>query len=235
MALAPAFLISPANFATVCFPPPAAAILTVAAQGSTPEDLVTSTRKALADVAAQNQAIWNKYGDDGLILTINDAELAGGGDGHTFVLTLTFLATAFNEVFGLIQLINSLNSFLGSPVDNNYFRPEALDFEFALASTAEALGPLYPDLIERILASDSLSGFAGGIFNMSAGAAKGTRFMLGVGAVVRLPAPFPPRALSVRRTSPGAPLSPQDETIRERMVRLNVFERAAAQFSPKKQ
>jgi len=159
------------NPAVLPVPSPGATFLEVCVQASTPEEMTLKVQQALDEVIARNVLI---VADPGLgaefKLTIGDVELAGGGDGHTFVLTITFVPPGLNGVQ------TAVSTLLGSSVD---LSPESFVFGFGLAGDGENLAPQYEQIVRQIIPESGL-----GLFNLAAGAAKGTRFMIGIGALI---------------------------------------------------
>jgi hypothetical protein len=78
-----------------------------------------------------------------------------------------------------------LATLLGAEVS---LAPENFRFQFALAGDAENLPPLYDPMLQALFDTVTTPPFqqgpAIGVFNLAAGAAKGTRFMMGVGALL---------------------------------------------------
>lgn len=150
----------------ISFPAPAAAYLVrvvEAAEASVMEELV---QQVLDEVIAQNVLIAAAYPDNPeLLLTIADMSLAGGGDGHTFVCTLTFVPADSNGVAVIIA---------AGPIS-----PTGFVFKFAIAGEQDSFLAAVNDALARLIGPAD----APVIFQDSAGAAKGTRFMFGVGGV----------------------------------------------------
>jgi hypothetical protein len=169
------------------FPFPSAPFLQLSAQASTAEEMAIAAQKLLDDLEVRNAAILAdpvlgpNYAQKKL--TICDASLAGGGDGHTFVLTVSVVPNAGNLLQALLTFL--LDGFITD------LSPQFWSFQFALAGDGENLPPQLPALAARALAGAAVSpdSFALVPFNMTAGAAKGTRFMYGVGCIGQTPAP----------------------------------------------
>lgn len=156
----------------------------VCPQGATPEELQRATEVALAEIVAENVAIAANpdLGPD-LEMTIADASLSGGGDGHSFVLTITLVPAQLNLVGLLLNFVTGLSFDL---------RPQFFSFRFALAGNGQALEPLFQPLLSELIALAAQADLDNELFapwNMSAGAAKGTRFMIGVGGITSQPVP----------------------------------------------
>ena len=175
---------NPALVAAVA-PPGTVLNLEVTVQAATATEMTAGVKRALLDVQQQNVGIVaNPDLGPEFKLTLADATLSGGGDGHTFVTTLFFTPGSINA---LQAVLNELTN--GSISD---LSPEFFDFEFALAGTGAALPPLFVPIFQALCdASSAAQGSPAeevlGIFNLNAGAAKGTRFMVGMGAIINQP------------------------------------------------
>ena len=78
------------------FAAPSVPILYKSAQAADAEQMDRAVQKLLSDVAALNAAIAVAIpGDPEVLLTPIDWNLAGAGDGHTFIFTITFIPQAF--------------------------------------------------------------------------------------------------------------------------------------------
>ena len=165
-------------------PPGFVGNLEVTVQATTAEEMTAGVKKALFDVQQQNVAIVANpdLGPD-FKLTLNDVTMSGGGDGHTFVTTLFFVPALLNALQVLLTAVS---------IGVTDLSPEFFDFEFALAGTGETLTPLFGPMFQALCdASTAVGGFSEEVitlFNLNAGAAKGTRFMVGMGALIDQPA-----------------------------------------------
>ena len=187
-------LVGPPPVPTPAFPPSGQLLVTV--QSATADGLAASTQRALLDVQERNVEIIAKLGPS-YALWISDATLSGGGDGHTFVLEILFVSAQIN-------LLGQLVALLGLGIS---LAPENFRFQFALAGDAENLPPLYDPMLQTLFDTVPAPPFqpqaAIGIFNLWAGAAKGTRFMMGVGALLA------PEEQQLRASASSAAASPR--------------------------
>jgi hypothetical protein len=159
----------PALFA-VPFPPPAAARVIKVIESADPADMEKRVQAALDEVVAQNVLIAAAYpGVADVLLSLADCDLAGAGDGHTFVFTMFFVPQVLNNLAGLLS---------DSPPGT--LLPELFRFNFAVAGERDALESQIQDAIARgIGVNENMIT----IFQFLRGAAKGTRFMFGVGGI----------------------------------------------------
>jgi hypothetical protein len=121
-----------------------------------------------------------------------DANLAGAGDGHTFIFTATFIRRSLNFVlpnllgFAANLLPQSPPGSLGYPlpVPPAFVPgPEAFSTKFCLASEQDAVSVAFNDMVSRALTAAGVpADFAAlpAIWQQIVGSAKGTRFMGGV-------------------------------------------------------
>lgn len=138
-------------------------------ESASAEGMAVLVQQALDEVEALNVLIAAAVpGDPNVLLSISDADLGGGGDGHTFICMLTFVPVGVNLLASLIHQ---------SPL------PENVRMGFRLASEAEALQPLIGELVQELTAQSDLLSFFQGV----RGASKGTRFMVGIGGLVSAP------------------------------------------------
>ena len=181
------------------FVPPFTTYVQKQAQSADAEDMTLKVQQALDEIEQLNADITAAYAAivpipstplDQLLLSYADSNLAGGGDGHTFVFTLTFTITALNLIAALL-----------APLP-----PEALNFQFCLAGEEDALAIAFRDMTERfaIAGGDPQSPVGLALWQQVAGAAKGTRFMGGVGGVVQNANPPGARAASAPAAASGA-------------------------------
>jgi hypothetical protein len=176
------------------FGPPFTTYVQKQVQSADADDMAIKVQQALDEIEQLNADIAVAYAAltptpsqplNDFLMSYADANLAGGGDGHTFVFTLTFTAS----------LLNILAALLGSPA-----LPELFEFQFCLASEEDALATTFHDMTERFaLKSGPGTPIAIAIWQQVAGAAKGTRFMGGVGGVF-----VPPDQLLRRGVAPTA-------------------------------
>jgi hypothetical protein len=152
------------------FEPPSATFVVKTAEAAEASEMETLVQAALDEIQAQNVLIAAAFPETPeRQLTLGDFLLAGGGDGHTFVVTLVFVAQGFNGVQTLLQL------------GTGALLPENLSFKFGLGSEKDALAIAITDTITRAAAPEATRA----IFQEFAGAAKGTRFMFGVGGILQ--------------------------------------------------
>jgi hypothetical protein len=155
---------SKASWAALPANPPSVPYLIRSVQAADAEEMTRRVQQMLAEVTALNAAIVDaniEHPDPGTLqLAVADIDLAGGGDGHTFVLTVTFL-----------PLLRKSDAPL----------PESLLYGFVTGSTAEIIEPLLSEKADSVLAEADLDEI-GVIWQAVRGAAKGTRFMAGFAA-----------------------------------------------------
>ena len=137
-------------------------------QSSEPGDIEAGIEAAVAEIVALNTTITptdDKYG-------IAALDLAGGGDGHTFVAQITFTTNLANTLYSLIY---------GTPsalLDQGGNPPQPFHAGAYLASEKEALAVAQQATYDRLRALDPGPNKQFTVFgNSFAGAAKGTRFM----------------------------------------------------------
>jgi hypothetical protein len=198
MAISPLVLLSPRLF-FASLPPstPIRPFLEVCVQAAEADEMALKAQEALDSVVAQNALIAVDFPSQ-LLLGLADAELAGAGDGHTFTLSLTFVPLIFIQ-----PNINLLAvAFGGTPTPEN-FLPEFWGFEFSLAGTAADLADQYSPMAQRLVDKSPGNDFEEAlvIYNMSAGAAKGTRLMNAIGGFIDFP-PLP-RGNAPTKSSPA--------------------------------
>jgi len=132
---------------------------------------------------------------------LQDVNLAGGGDGHTFTCTLTFTRYILSSLALLGLFLAGASPVVGSPPnealaypagqgtfppDNNafddHFSPAVLVVRFCLASEEDALNVAMNQMVASGIAAfpATLNGVIVAQWQQIAGAAKGTRFMGGV-------------------------------------------------------
>lgn len=154
------------------------------AQAADPEEMARVVALHLAEIVALNDTIedpQNKF-------TPVDANLAGAGDGHTFIFTVTFTRVALAGVQNVL-LGESASLPLNPPAV--FLDPSLFVAKFALASDQESVEASMNVAITALL--DQLAGSPGGDatlftpFLAVAGAAKGTRFMCGVVGLIPPP------------------------------------------------
>jgi hypothetical protein len=117
-----------------------------------------------------------------------DANLAGAGDGHTFIFTVWFARTGLAAVQNVL-----LGASVLLPLDPqaNFIDPADFFTAFAIAASQDELESAQNHAISRIL--DASAGTPGGDalvlcnFQQIAGGAKGQRFMVAVTGVVPPP------------------------------------------------
>jgi len=181
------------------------------AQAADAEEMERLVRKQLAEVVAINAAIGAPgQGLPDMRFTPVDSNLAGAGDGHTFLFTTLYsrvpLAAPQRLLIGGLldgppsdEAFNTANwpYLTGAPV---FIDPALFVLRFGLASSQEAVALVMDETINKVLTdSNVLLGVTpptgpstrpiGLNFLQVAGSAKGTRFMCGAGGVV-----FPPPA-----------------------------------------
>jgi len=182
------------------------------AQAADAEEMERLVRKQLAEVVAINAAIGAPTGQNpDMRFTPVDSNLAGAGDGHTFIFTTLYSRVPLAApqrllIGGLLDgggsdaAYNTANfpySTVGVPV---FIDPSLFVLRFGLASSQEAVALVMDETINKVLTdSNVLLGVTpptgpstrpiGLNFLQVAGSAKGTRFMCGAGGVV-----FPPPA-----------------------------------------
>jgi hypothetical protein len=139
-------------------------------QSSEPGDIEAGIEAAVAEIVALNNntitPVNDKYG-------IAALDLAGGGDGHTFVVQITFTTNLANTLYSLVY---------GTPpstlLDQGGNPPQPFHAGAYLASEEEALAIAQQATYDRLRALDPAPGKRFTVFgNAFAGAAKGTRFM----------------------------------------------------------
>jgi len=168
-----------------------------AADAETMEKLVAADSAAVVALNA-NQAPANQW-------TPADANLAGGGDGHTFVFTATYLRRSLNiGTPFLAQFVDNLLTTVSVnpgnpplpppvtvlayplPVPNNVYLtpgfvpgPEFFIQKFCLAAAEQEIKKAFDDMIARAIFATG-NAIAPAFWQQLVGAAKGTRFMGGV-------------------------------------------------------
>jgi len=168
MAFTNLFYTDPTAFA-LNFPAPAVPFLVKVIESADAADMEARVQEALDEVTALNVLIAAAFpeGQDETVLTLADADLAGGGDGHTFLMTLYFVPGELNAVQTVLGL-TELDMIPGN-----------LLFKFAIGGSDDELLPVLNDAIVRAAnGSDTRA-----IFQFVRGSAKGTRFMYGVGGL----------------------------------------------------
>jgi hypothetical protein len=154
------------------------------AQAADPEEMDRVVALHLAEVVAMNADIQ----DPQLKFTPVDANLAGAGDGHTFIVTVVFTRVAFAGIQN--TLIGESVALPLNPAAN-FIDPSLFVTKFALASEQESVEVATNEAIRKLL--DQAAGTPGGDavvlsnFIMMAGSSKGTRFMAGVAGLVPPP------------------------------------------------
>jgi len=122
-----------------------------------------------------------------------DANLAGGGDGHTFVFTVTYVRRSLNTAVprlaafvGNLLTVNAGSLAYPLPPATNVLAtptfvpgPEFFVSKFCLASAEQEIAGAFNDMVARAIA-DAGNDQAPSFWQQLAGAAKGTRFMGGV-------------------------------------------------------
>lgn len=148
------------------FPAPAASLVVKTVEAAEAPVMEALVQEALNEVIAQNVAIAAAFPDEpSVLLTLADADLAGAGDGHTFVTTLFFVPSDLN---GIQEIL-----------DSGALLPNLFKFTFGLASEDESFGSQVTDAINRGIGEFDMPA----IFQLTSGSAKGTRFMFGVGGL----------------------------------------------------
>jgi hypothetical protein len=155
------------------------------AQAADPEEMERVVAAHLADIVAINSLI----DDPQAKFTPVDANLAGAGDGHTFIFTVTLTRVA------LAGVQNTLlgESSLPVPLDpaGRFIDPADFVTKFAIASEQDAVDVAINEAVRRLL--DQAAGTPGGDALVStnfiavAGGAKGQVFMAGVTGVIPPP------------------------------------------------
>jgi hypothetical protein len=178
-------------------PPPAAAFVHKIIESADPVDMQVRATRAVAEVVAQNAAIVAAFPNDSdLLLSIADADLAGGGDGHTFILEMTWVPIAANT---LIVLLPDL--------DPSTLFPENVGFQCCLASENEALANVFGPMVDRATLDVPFGVFPEVLTFMQAvrGSSKGTRFMACLGYLRPIPQGNGPSIAAPVRPGGGAP------------------------------
>ena len=152
------------SISTFVLSPPGTAQNTITrfVQSSEPGDIEAGIAAAVAEIVALNATITptdQKYG-------IAAVDIAGGGDGHTFVVQITFTTNDANFLYGVV-LGASTPSFILPTVHAGAY----------LASDKDALAIAQQVTYDRLRAFDTQVQQFTVIANSFAGAAKGTRFM----------------------------------------------------------
>ena len=154
------------------------------AQAADPEEMERVVAAHLADIVAINAAI----DDPQAKFTPVDANLAGAGDGHTFIFTVTFTRVALAAVQATL-LGNPVTLPLNPPAV--FFDPSLFVTKFAVSGEQDPLDVAINAAIQKILDQAALTPGADAAvltnFLMVAGGAKGTRFMAGVTGLVLPP------------------------------------------------
>jgi hypothetical protein len=156
-------------------------------------DAETMEAKAAADSAAVFALNGPLSTDDQW--TPADANLAGGGDGHTFVFTVTYVRRKLNTaVPRLAAFVGNLLSHANNAGSLDYPLPPATNVlitptfvpgpeyfvsKFCLASAEQEIAGAFNDMVVRAIAATDNDN-APSFWQQLAGAAKGTRFMGGV-------------------------------------------------------
>ena len=167
MAFTSEFIEDPTLFA-LAFPPPAAAFVVKLIESADPADMEARVQAALDEVEALNALIVAAFPENPEIqLTLNDADLAGAGDGHTFIVYLSFVADTLNGM-------NELQGF-----SDLTLLPQNIGFTFAMAGEVSALQGQIENAMVRATNGEDVQA----VFQFLRGAAKGTRFMYGVGGL----------------------------------------------------
>jgi hypothetical protein len=155
-----------ADLFALSFPAPATSLLVKTVEAAEAPVMEALVQEALDEVTAQNVLIAAAIPDEaGVLLTLADADLAGAGDGHTFVTTLFFVPSD----------LNGIQEILGSGA----LLPNLFRFKFGLASEDESFATEINSAITRNIGEFDMPA----IFQFTRGAAKGTRFMFGVGGI----------------------------------------------------
>jgi hypothetical protein len=175
-------------------------------QAADAEEMEKKVQEVLDEIVALNATIPDaSTNPPTYILNANrfmlqDVNLAGGGDGHTFTCTLTFTRYIMSSLalLGLFLAGASPSVNAGGqdvlayppgqgifPPDNaafdDHFDPAVLVVKFCLASEQDALNLAVNQMVARgIAAFPSLNGVIVAQWQQVAGAAKGTRFMGGI-------------------------------------------------------
>jgi hypothetical protein len=146
------------------FPAPATSLVVKTVEAAEAPVMEALVQEALNEVTALNALIAAAFPDEpGVLLTLADADLAGAGDGHTFVTTLIFVPSDLN---GIQEIL-----------DTGALTPDLFQFKFGLASEDESFATEINAAITRGIGEFDMPA----IFQFTRGAAKGTRFMFGVG------------------------------------------------------
>ena len=190
--------------------------------GTTPDYLIRSVQAAEAPIleqlaaeqSASVAALNGQIQSAAEQWTPADANLAGAGDGHTFIYTVTYVRRRLNYVVpdllaftaGLLTPVSVIGAPNppGTPVSVLPYAgggapiappivpgPEAFVTKFALASTQETIGLAFADAVARALSDAGVptpQANAPALWQQIVGAAKGTRFMGGV-SVLKLTPP----------------------------------------------
>jgi len=154
------------------------------AQAADPEEMERVVAAHLADIVAINAGI-----DDAQAkFTPVDANIAGAGDGNTFIFTVTFTRVSIAAI---------QDTLLGEPVVLPldpvpvFFDPALFITKFAVGGEQDSVDEAIAAAIAKLL--DAAAGSVGGDatvlsnFMMVAGASKGTRFMAAVTGLVPPP------------------------------------------------
>jgi hypothetical protein len=130
-------------------------------QSASPQDIEAGVEAAVAEIVALNLGLSNpdKFGLAAL-------DLAGGGDGHTFVVQITFTTDQANFLYAAATGVQTPSSLLAG------FHAGAF-----LASDASELPRAQDETYARLRTFDTQGHQFSVIANSFAGASKGTRFM----------------------------------------------------------
>jgi len=131
----------------------------VQVQGASPEVLESRTREALDAVALFNTQIQDPEDR----LEVADADLAGAGDGHTFVVTITFVKSSIN----LLR-----QAFEAPPLS-----PSEVKMFFCMAAQRDAFQVAFDAMIERVTKAVAPPEQSFAFQQAVRGASKGTTFM----------------------------------------------------------
>lgn len=167
MAFTSEFIEDPTLFA-ISFPAPAAAFVVKLIQSADAADMEARVQAALDEVDLQNVAIAAAFPQNPeILLTLNDVDVAGAGDGHTFVVLMSFVP----------DNLNGVNTVLGFSAGT--LAPDNLSFKFALAGDASELQAQIENAMVRAANGEDMQA----VFQGLRGASAGTRFMYFVGGL----------------------------------------------------
>lgn len=150
-------------------------------QASDPAAMAAKSKQMFAEFAALNEDIQDDF--DKWVPA--DANIAGAGDGHTFVVTVTWVRNRclrlVNVLLGIAGGVALENSTLALPLD-------AFKNEFVMASSAEDVTTLLNQKRKQLVKQGAVPGLGVlVVWQQIAGASTGHRFMGGISALAVAP------------------------------------------------